>query len=425
MTEASRILWGQDGTLRSIGQPAWLTDPDLAQLMQGFEDAGQQIYAVGGCVRDTVIEAEQNVPPNEPRVRVNDVDLATDAVPSRTVEIIERLSDIHGKPWKAVPTGIDHGTISAIGPRSGQAFEITTFRRDVDTDGRHATVAFSDTVAEDAQRRDFTMNAFYADRQGNVIDPVGGSADLKARHVRFIGDPMQRIEEDYLRILRFFRFTGSHGRSEDGIDADGLAACAMGADGLDGVSRERIGAEVVRIMGHPDPAPTIGSMEMSGVLARILPGAGCASLARLVDLEGAYPAEDPMLSPADVPTRLASLGCDDIVDRLRLSKDQARKIALVRQEAGAATPPHELSYRHGFWPAVQCLLLRWASLLSPFDATAIADLELGAQATFPITARDLMPEYSGKALGDRLAKLEAAWIASKFTKTKTDLMKMP
>jgi len=224
--------------------------------------------------------------------------------------------------------------------------------------------------------------------------------------------------------LRFFRFTASHGNRNDGIDADGLAACAEHADGLTGISRERIGGEITRLIAGSDPAPIIGSMEHSGVLMRILPGASVLTLARLIDLEDTFAASSGDLS-SDMPTRLAALGCEDCADRLRLSKADAAKIALVRSEAGATTPPHALGYRHGFATAVQCLLLRWASLLQPFDASVLPDIATGAEATFPVSAVDLMSDYQGKALGDRLRSLEIAWIESRFSVSKADLLALP
>lgn len=413
MRGGSKPMWRDDGTLQYIGEPAWLVDDALQALMSAFEGAGHQIYAVGGCVRDTVLGRP-----------VYDVDLSTDALPDQTTAIINGLRN-QNDPWKAVPTGIDHGTITAVAPNGSGTFEITTFRKDVETDGRHATVAFSDNIKNDAARRDFTINAFYADRNGDVLDLVGGSADLDARRVRFIGDPVERIQEDYLRILRFFRFTATLSSMKHGIDADGLAACAQHSDGLEGISRERIGAEMTRLVLDADAAPVIGAMEQSGVLMRVLPGASVLTLARLIDLETQYPAENSTELPTDLATRLASLGCQDVGERLRLSNADTKKIALVLAETGAMTPPHELGFRHGYWPAVHCLLLRWASLLEPFDQTVLDDIRLGAEATFPVRAADLMPELTGKALGDRIKTLETAWINSKYLMTGPELLALP
>ncbi|SMX41267.1 CCA tRNA nucleotidyltransferase [Octadecabacter ascidiaceicola] len=411
MTNNAGSLWGADGTLRHVGEPSWLTNDFLQTLMKAFEDAGFQIYAVGGCVRDTIFNRH-----------VSDVDLSTDALPEDTTRIIESL-EFRREAWKAIPTGVEHGTITAVAPYGGGTFEITTYRTDAQTDGRHATVAFSKNIEDDAMRRDFTINAFYADREGRVRDIVGGSTDLAARMVRFIGDPVERIQEDYLRILRFFRFIATLGTYKNGIDRDGLAACAMLADGLKGVSRERIGAEMTRLIADPDAAPVLGAMEQSGVLLRILPGASVLTLARLIDLEEQYLIEGRMIPPSDVATRLAALGCEDVADRLRLSKADARKVELVKLEAGKTTPPHELGYRYGYWTAVHCLLLRWASLLQPFDEAALEDIRLGAEATFPIVAADLMPAISGKALGDKLKQLEALWIEARFSVSKEELLK--
>ena len=412
MTDEARSLWGADGTLRHVGKPRWLMDKFLQMLMAAFEDAGFQIYAVGGCVRDTIL--------NRP---VSDVDLSTDALPDETTKIIDNLKSKH-ENWKAIPTGVEHGTITAVVPFGGGTYEITTFRTDVEADGRHATVAFSKNIEDDAMRRDFTINAFYADREGRVRDIVGGSADLAARKVRFIGDPVERIREDYLRILRFFRFIATLGPYKNGIDQDGLAACALLAEGLEGISRERIGSEMTRLIADYDAAPVIGAMEQSGVLLHILPGASVLTLARLIDLEEQYPLEARMLPPRDIATRLASLGCEDVDERLRLSKADMKKIAIVTREAGTMMPPHELAYRHGHGLAVQCLLLRWASLLQPFDETVLDDISLGENAKLPLNATDLMPEYTGKALGDRLKQLETAWLKSKFSATKDELLRL-
>ena len=200
----------------------WLMRPETQAVFEVIEACGHSVWAVGGCVRDDLLG-----------MPVRDIDLATSATPAQVMEI-GRAAGL-----KAVPTGIDHGTVTLIS--GGAPYEVTTLRRDVDSDGRRATVAFGASVEEDAGRRDFTVNALYADRTGTLLDPVDGLPDLRARRVRFVGDPDARVHEDYLRILRFFRFTALYGTPENGIDADGLAACAAGAEGLEKVSRERIG----------------------------------------------------------------------------------------------------------------------------------------------------------------------------------------
>ena len=241
-------------------QTQWLTRPETQALCAALEGAGYHALFVGGCVRDGIIGRA-----------VTDIDIATDARPEQVMQITKAAG------MKPIPTGIDHGTVTVVS--GGIPHEVTTFRRDVETDGRRARVAFSKRVEEDALRRDFTMNALYADARGAVLDPLGtGLADLRARRVRFIGDPHDRIAEDYLRILRFFRFHAHYADRLGGLDPDGLAACAEMADGLAQLSRERVGAEMVKLLAAPDPGQSVAAMVQAGVLARVLPGADASRL---------------------------------------------------------------------------------------------------------------------------------------------------
>ncbi|MGB3406471.1 MAG: CCA tRNA nucleotidyltransferase, partial [Jannaschia sp.] len=232
----------------------WLTAAGTQAVMAMLSQAGHQALGVGGCVRNALL-----------RRPVADVDIATDALPRQVMDLARTAG------FGAIPTGIDHGTVTVV--VAGAPFEVTTFRRDVETDGRHAVVVFSRDVAEDAARRDFTMNALYARADGTVIDPLEGLADLRAGVVRFIGDPVERITEDYLRILRFFRFTAWYGDPATGLQPEGLAACAEHADGLARISAERIGQEMCKLLGAADPAPAVAAMARAGILARVLPGA--------------------------------------------------------------------------------------------------------------------------------------------------------
>ena len=245
----------------------WISHPGTQALCAALEGAGYRALFVGGCVRNALL--------GEP---VADIDIATDATP----EAVSNLAQSAG--FKVVPTGVEHGTVTVVA--EGRPHEVTTFRRDVETDGRRAVVAFSDRIEEDAERRDFTMNALYADRQGRVIDPLDGLPDLQARRVRFVGDAETRIREDYLRILRFFRFHAAYGDPAGGLDTEGLAACAALAAGLETISKERITAELRKLLAARDPAPSIAAMAQSGILIRILPGADPRALAPLVHLEG-------------------------------------------------------------------------------------------------------------------------------------------
>lgn len=371
----------------------WVRAPDLQSLFACFADAGYNIFAVGGCVRNDVMGRD-----------LTDVDLATDATPDIATKLAQKAG------YKALPTGFDHGTITVVTPT--EPYEITTFRTDVVTDGRHAEVAFSKDMMSDAQRRDFTMNALYCDAEGTVFDPLGGLDDLIAGRVRFIGAADQRIQEDYLRILRFFRFTAIYGDPELGIDADGLAACSAYAEGLDGVSKERIGAEIIKTLTAPDPAPALAAMQASGVLHRILPGADTKCLALLVDLEGDRPI-DPL-------RRLVLMGGSDLQENLRLSNAQSKTIETLRNSLQES--PQHIAYKNGYDMAISAVILQSALFETPVSAEIESILTHAAAQTFPIVAADLMPDFQGAALGRILKLAETTWINSDFKMDKAELI---
>ncbi|SEK73923.1 poly(A) polymerase [Roseovarius nanhaiticus] len=378
-------------------EEAWLTEAPLVTIFDAFEAAGHRVYLVGGAVRNALL--------GEP---VGDLDLATDAVPEQMMQLAEAAG------IKAIPTGIGHGTVTLV--LQGTPFEITTFRQDVETDGRHATVDFTDDITRDARRRDFTMNALYVGADGTVIDPLGGLPDVMARRVRFIEDAGTRIREDYLRILRFFRFHAQYGGAR-GMDSDGLAAVADNLDGLDGLARERVGSEVLRLLAAPDPAPAVAAMDRVGVLTRLLPGADSRALAPLIHLE----AEAGSIGPDSV-RRLAALGGEDAQGHLRLSNADSARLDVLKGGLGDMTSPEVLGYLNGAEAARDILLLRAAIFEQPLDPGALAAANHGARQRFPIVAADLMPAYQGAALGARLRALEARWIASRFTLGRDDLL---
>ncbi len=371
----------------------WLSHPGTQALCAALATAGYRALFVGGCVRNAVL--------GEP---VADIDLTTDALP----ETVTQLAEAAG--FKVVPTGIDHGTVTVI--TRGRPHEVTTFRRDVETDGRRAVVAFSTRIEEDAERRDLTMNALYADATGQVIDPLGGLPDTLARRVRFVGDPETRIREDYLRILRFFRFHACYGDPAGGLDAEGLAACAALAEGLARVSRERVTAELRKLLSARDPAPAVAAMAQSGVLAQVLPGADTRALAPLVHLEG------------DLPPRwlrrLAVLG-DDIAG-LRLSRQEEADLTRIRDHIGASQTPAALGWLLGADLAADTVLCRSAVLESPLPPNWHEEAQRGAAATFPVTAADLMPALQGPALGARLKALQNRWLRSDLRLDKAALL---
>ena len=354
----------------------WLTRPATQTVLQMLEAGGAQAFVVGGCVRNALMG-----------VAVGDVDIATAAPPDRVMELAQEAG------LKAIPTGIDHGTVTVVA--DGIGHEITTFRADTETDGRRAVVRFSSSLAEDAARRDFTMNALYADARGQVSDPLGGLPDLEARRVRFIGAPLDRIREDYLRILRYFRFAAWYGDPDQGFDADALDGIARGLDGLAQLSRERVGQELLRLLAAPDPLAAVSVMAQTGVLAQVLPGGSALSLGPLL-------AEEARLGLApDALRRLAVLGADS--PDLRLSRAQATRLALLQRLTGSADRAAELGWRHGRDIARDVLALRAASLQQPVSEADLRAADMGAAAKFPLTARDLMPRPArGRGALDRV-----------------------
>ncbi|MEL6450961.1 MAG: CCA tRNA nucleotidyltransferase [Pseudomonadota bacterium] len=375
---------------------AFLTDPAAQSLCKALERAGHQALFVGGCVRNAVLDAP-----------ASDVDIATDALPQQVM----RLAANGG--YRAVPTGIDHGTVTVI--VNDTPFEVTTFRKDVATDGRRAVIAFSRNVAEDARRRDFTMNALYADRHGDILDPLGGLPDAQARRVRFIEDAATRIREDYLRILRFFRFHAYYSDPDIGWDADALAGIAETVEGLDTLSAERVGAEMLKLLAAPDPIQAVSVMARTGVLARILPGADTTLLGPVVHVQALAHL------PPDAITRLAALGGEDVGMRLRLSRQDQKLRDSIRDLSGSALPLAALGQEGGVAAATGAHVLRSAvqnQMVSPGD---LAKIGAGAQAKFPLSAKDL-PHLTGPDLGARLKALRGQWLASDLTMDKDALL---
>lgn len=363
----------------------WMHREDLGALVAalGHENARY----VGGAVRDSLLS-----------LPVKDIDMATVLLPEAVIERLKAAAIRH------VPTGIDHGTVTAVLP--GGPVEITTLRHDVETDGRRATVAFAQDWREDAARRDFTINALYADPlTGELYDFFGGLADLEARHVRFIGDARQRIREDHLRILRYFRFQTRFGSQP--ADAESESACADLAAMLKGLSRERVGMETMNLLGLPDPAPTVRRMEELGVLAVILPEADPEALARLVATEQAQGVEPDALRrlaallPAQVPL------AEQVAARFRLSGAQKKRLATAAAREGNPGEPRALAYRLGRESALDRLLIAGA------DASALYEWVIP---TFPLKGGQIVARGvgAGPEVARVLRAVEDRWIEERF-----------
>lgn len=369
----------------------FLDAPGLLTVLAMLTDAGHCGLVVGGAVRNALLDRP-----------VTDIDIATDARPEVVLDLAKAVG------LRAVPTGLAHGTVTVIA--DGRGFEVTTFRRDVATDGRRARVAFTTALAEDAARRDFTMNALYADADGRVIDPLGGLPDLRAGRLRFVGDAQARIAEDYLRILRFFRFHAHYGRPGH-ADADALAACAAGRDGLARISAERIGAEMRKLLAAPDPSEALALMAETGVLAQVLPGVDARAMLRLIAAEAAADA------PPEWLRRLGVLNAPQAADRLRLSRAEASH--LDRLAAAQRMDPAAAAFHFGPDLARDAVLLAQAAgCQPPADWAARID----AARPLPIRAADLAP-LSGPALGAGLRRAETAWIESGFSAPRAALIR--
>ncbi len=375
----------------------WLTHPATQGVLGLLEDAGHSAYLVGGTVRNALMG-----------LPVTDLDAATDALPARVTELAE------ARGLKVIPTGIEHGTVTIL--VDAEPVEVTTFRRDVATDGRRAVVAFTSDISEDARRRDFTMNALYVDRSGTVVDPLEGLQDVLSRRIRFIEDPDRRIQEDHLRTLRFFRFSARYADRTVEPDPDALAAIMRNLDGLSSLSGERIGSEILKILATPDPTHVVEIMASAGVLDRVLPQAETSRLADLVR------AEKSLGITADPLRRLVAMNFVT-GDLLRLSRSDCKRLLRLFEHAKSVTDPREIAWREGVCTARDVIALRAAAGETP--PASDRDLERAEAATFPVSARDLMPRFTGPALGLELQRLQRAWIASDFTLDATALLKTP
>ena len=394
----------------------WLAGKATQAVFGALAQGGFRVRAVGGVVRNTLLG-----------LPVTDIDLATDALPQDVMRVAEAAG------FKTIPTGLSHGTVTVIA--HSQPFEITTLRRDVASDGRHAEVAFTTDWAADARRRDFTINALYCDADGAIFDPLGGVADLDPVRVRFIGDASARIREDYLRILRFFRFTAVY-TADGALDKAGLAACTAERAGLVQISGERIQAELYKLLIARHAGTVTAALVESLVWSAIFGVAPLAGdLARLIAIEERVGfASDPV-------RRLAALAVDKAEDarmldrRLKLSSEHRGRLSRIAAHVGQILPVigerkhRELAYRWGMPAYEDAALVAWArSGAGVDDAGWMVTATLGERFTppvFPISGRDLVALGfpPGPAVGDELARMEMDWIKADFVGDREALLR--
>lgn len=398
---------GETGNIPSLEGQDWLAEPALRRVLEvlGGEE-GEDTRIVGGAVRNALF--------NRP---VKDIDLATRLSPREVLALAGKAG------LKVIPTGIEHGTVTVVA--NGRAFEVTTLRLDLETYGRHARVAFTHDWREDAMRRDFTINALYADAAGHIHDPLGGLPDVAARHVRFIGDADARIGEDYLRVLRFFRLHAEYGAGP--LDAEGLAACIRGRHGLAQLSAERLGQETRRLLGAPNPLESVVAMADTGIIHEMVAGmVHPAALEKLLAIEARLGLE------RDATRRLAVLGCaveedaDRLLVRLRLSRAEHARLRMAARHWRELTPElgedgrKAVVYRSGREIFEDRVLMAWANRGSGAGSRDWAEL-------YAFPARWRVPDLPwrgaelkragigpGPIIGAVLKEAEARWIAAGF-----------
>ncbi|RWO84310.1 CCA tRNA nucleotidyltransferase [Mesorhizobium sp.] len=412
------------GRVSLAGKADWLGERHLQRLLAALADGGEEARVAGGAVRNALI--------GQP---VADVDIATTTVPDETIRRAEAAG------FKAVPTGIEHGTITIVA--GGKPFEVTTLRADIETDGRRAKVLFGRDWKADAERRDFTINALYAEADGTIVDLVGGIADIEARRLRFIGDPEARIREDYLRILRFFRFFAWYGDGRP--DAEGLKACARLKEGLGQLSVERVWSELKKLLSAPDPSRALLWMRQAGVLTSVLPESekwGIDAIHALTRAEKDLGwAPDPLLRlEAIVPPDAARM--KTLAERLKLSVSDAGRLRqwALTAPVGPKTTEAELAKRL-YGGDRQGLVDRLRLSLASARARAVEDndalLEAGGfsrllafagkwkKPDFPLKGADLtrLGASPGPKFGATLKNLENEWIESGFALDRGALLK--
>ncbi len=390
----------------------WLHAGKLKALLAALDRDGEEARVVGGAVRNALLSRP-----------VDEIDIATTALPQ---EVMRRVT---ASGWKPIPTGIEHGTVTVV--IDGEPFEVTTLRQDVETYGRKAKVVFGRDWAADAARRDFTINALSVTRDGEVFDYTGGKEDIAARRVRFIGDPKRRIAEDYLRILRFFRFHAWYGHGA--VDEAGLQACVGGRDGLASLSRERVRMELLKLLLAPHATPTLAVMSESGLLVAVLGG-----VPYLASFENTVKVEAATSEAPDAVRRLGALGfwvAEDagrLSERLRLSGAEADRLAGLDHWWRLSPLDGEKSarvalYRLGPQHYLDSALIAWSR--SPAGSADPGWHELAtlprrwAAPSFPLKAADFVARgfAAGPALGAVLRRAEEAWLAADFPSEKAAL----
>ena len=382
---------------------SWLESAPLRTLFEALEEKGAIVLVVGGCVRNTVLGLPVG----------NDVDIATDATPAEVIELAKKAN------LKVIPTGIIYGTVTII--IDYKEFQVTTFRSDILTDGRYAKVDFSKNIEDDASRRDFTMNAIYMTRGGELLDPINGLNDLIKREVRFIGDPLIRIKEDYLRILRYFRFCAIYSGNKLLDNSATLLACSKALTGLKKISKQRIWSELKKLLGAKYPVESLRDMEKCGVLQELLPGADVNRLHLSLKYEKFMKFQPYFLN------RFASLNRNRVecwVKKIPLSKIEKKYIDGILKIIGDNSSLTVKAYKYGKKGVLKSLIISQEIEFDAMDNYWMSNLDKAETKVFPLSTRDFLKYNSPSArLGKEIRRVKNEWYNSNFELERAELLK--
>ena len=367
----------------------WIKNKSLQNILKILKKADHNAYLVGGCIRNSIL----NFP-------VNDIDISTDAKPQETLDLFNIGS------FKATPTGFSHGTVTVVS--GGIPYQITTMRSDQNTDGRHADVSFSDNITEDAERRDFTINALYADPNGKIIDPIGGLKDFRPLKIKFIGNANNRIQEDYLRILRFFRFHAQFSEFVIDFEQDALDAIKNNQNSLKLLSKERVWNEFQKILLSKNPSRALLEMSKIGILEKVSIDGGIKNIKNLISIE-----EKMGIEPEAI-RRLVAITRNTEKTSLNLSRKEARKFSLLKSLLGKKFDLAELVYQFNKEIAQSVLAIYTFNQGEKLKLSDVAKIEKACLYPCPISGAHLSKYMSGEDVGIKLKEAQRVWIKSNF-----------
>ena len=375
----------------------WIKSKGAQHILKILENAGHSAYFVGGCVRNSVL----NIP-------VSDIDISTDATPEETLS----LFDIDN--FKVVQTGFSHGTITVIS--AGIPYQITTMRTDQNTDGRHADVRFSDNITEDAKRRDFTINALYANSFGEIIDPLGGLKDFNPLKIKFIGNASNRIQEDYLRILRFFRFHAQFSELTMHYDQVALSAIKDHQSGLKILSKERVWSEFQKILSTADPSRALLEMSKIGVLKKIWNDENIHNIRNLISIEKKLAIEpEPIRRLVTISTKSESIS-------LNFSRKDAKKFSLLKRLLENKHDLAELVYQFSREIALSVLAIYTCQQGEKLKSSDVTKIEKAFLNPCPIKGAQISKYVHGAAVGIKIKEAQRIWIKSNFNSNEAKIL---